>query len=110
MTWTDGSGRARCAGRGHRVEVGHLVHRQLQAGDVVVMNRNPTLHRGSMMAFEAVIVRGSAVRVNPGYITSFNGDFDGDEVNLAVPRCIAARAVARELMSVRRHVTGVQDR
>ena len=45
----------------------------------VLMNRAPTLHKLSIMAFNPVLTPGHAVHVNPSIVTPFNMDFDGDQ-------------------------------
>ena len=76
--------------------------RQLRDGDDVVVNRQPTLHKNGIMRFRARIVAGLTVQLPLPATTPFNADFDGDEVNLHVPDGAAARAEARELMSIER--------
>ena len=64
--------------------VGYTVLRHIQDGDVVMFNRQPTLHRGSWMAFLARVTDKLSFQL-PVVVTSpFNADFDGDEMNLHV--------------------------
>jgi DNA-directed RNA polymerase beta' subunit len=69
---------------------GDLVERHLHDGDVVLLNRQPTLHKGSMMAFRIKRLRGKTMRMNLSVTRSFNADFDGDEMNIHVPQSILA--------------------
>jgi hypothetical protein len=57
-----------------------------QNGDVVLFNRQPSLHRVSIMAFRAVVRPGRTLRFNECVCTPFNADFDGDEMNLHLPQ------------------------
>jgi len=64
----------------------------------VILNRAPTLHRLSIQAFEPVLVEGCAIKLHPLVSTSFNADFDGDEMAVHVPLSAEAQAEARFLM------------
>lgn len=77
--------------------VGDIVERQLKNGDVVLLNRQPTLHKGSMMAQEIIIRPFKTFRFNLSINKSFNADFDGDEMNIHVPQSYESRA---ELMNL----------
>lgn len=79
------------------IEIGDIVERQLKNGDVVLLNRQPTLHKGSMMAKEIVIMPCKTLRFNLCSTKSFNADFDGDEMNIHVPQTLEART---ELLSL----------
>jgi DNA-directed RNA polymerase beta' subunit len=71
-------------------QVGDIVERHLEEGDVVLFNRQPSLHRVSIMAFRAVVRPGRTLRFNECVCSPFNADFDGDEMNLHLPqvRCV----------------------
>lgn len=70
-----------------------VVMRHLQDGDIVVMNRQPTLHKPSMMAHKARVLRGErTIRMHYANCNSYNADFDGDEMNMHFPQSEAARA------------------
>eukprot|EP01054_Gregarina_sp_Poly1_P008823 Gregarina_sp_Poly_1__8822@NODE_52_length_17545_cov_128_515219_g44_i0_p1_GENE_NODE_52_length_17545_cov_128_515219_g44_i0NODE_52_length_17545_cov_128_515219_g44_i0_p1_ORF_typecomplete_len2250_score361_72RNA_pol_Rpb1_5/PF04998_17/1_1e88RNA_pol_Rpb1_2/PF00623_20/5e58RNA_pol_Rpb1_2/PF00623_20/2_4e03RNA_pol_Rpb1_1/PF04997_12/1e42RNA_pol_Rpb1_3/PF04983_18/1e36RNA_pol_Rpb1_4/PF05000_17/1_7e18_NODE_52_length_17545_cov_128_515219_g44_i0540312152 len=72
-----------------------IVYRHLRDGDVVVMNRQPSLHRASMMAhFIRVLTGQKTFRLNYANCGSYNADFDGDEMNLHCPQDHTARAEA----------------
>ena len=64
----------------------------------VLLNRQPTLHRLSIQAFEPVLVDGRAIRLHPLVCPAFNADFDGDQMTVHVPLSPEARAEARILM------------
>jgi DNA-directed RNA polymerase II subunit RPB1 len=87
-----------------RLEVGDVVERHLQDGDLVVFNRQPSLHKMSMMGHRVKVMSGSSFRLNLSATTPYNADFDGDEMNLHVPQNHEARAEARELMAVSKQI------
>ncbi len=64
----------------------------------VFLNRAPTLHRLGIQAFESIIVEGQAIRLHPLVCSSFNADFDGDQMAVHVPLSIEARTEAYLLM------------
>ena len=64
----------------------------------VLLNRQPTLHRLSIQAFEPVLVDGRAIRLHPLTCPAFNADFDGDQMTVHVPLSPEAKAEARVLM------------
>jgi DNA-directed RNA polymerase beta' subunit len=80
------------------VEIGDVVHRQLRDGDYVMLNRQPTLHKASMMAMKCKILDIKTLKINLAISKPFNCDFDGDEMNIHVPQSLEAR-VELELLS-----------
>lgn len=82
------------------VEIGVVVERCLRDGDLVLLNRQPTLHTHSMMAHRVRVMDGSVLRIHLAVTPAYNADFDGDEMNLYVVRGEMARAEAQELMLV----------
>lgn len=82
------------------LKVGWAVERQLMDGDIVLFNRQPSLHRISMMAHEVRVVPGKTFRLNPTVTPPYNADYDGDEMNLHVLQTQEAQAEARYLMKV----------
>ncbi len=83
---------------------GYIVERHLRDGDVVLFNRQPSLHRMSIMAHLVRVLPGRTFRLNPLVCPPYNADFDGDEMNLHVPQSEEARAEAKELMLVEKHI------
>lgn len=66
---------------------GDIVHRHILDGDYVLFNRQPTLHRMSMMAHKAKILKkGETFRLNVAVTKPYNADFDGDEMNMHMPQ------------------------
>ncbi len=82
------------------VDVGYIVERNLLDGDIVLFNRQPSLHRMSIMAHRVKVLPGSTFRINLTVTDPYNADFDGDDMNLHVPQTEEARAEAEELMDV----------
>ena len=83
---------------------GLLVERHLIDGDVAIFNRQPSLHRMSMMVHEVRVMEGHTFRFNLAVCTPYNADFDGDEMNLHVIQGEEARAEAKILMRVQEHI------
>ena len=75
-----------------KLNIGDVVERHLRDGDIVIFNRQPSLHRISMMGFKAKISLGKTLRFNECVCAPFNADFDGDEMNIHVPQTHEARA------------------
>jgi len=86
------------------VEEGYVVERHMIDGDVVLFNRQPSLHRMSVMAHYARILPGKTFRLNLVVCAPYNADFDGDEMNLHVPQTAEARAEIEELMLVEKNI------
>ena len=80
------------------MQIGDVVHRHCQDGDVVLFNRQPSLHRLSIMAMKAKVMPWRTLRFNECVCNPFNADFDGDEMNLHLPQTQEARAEALHLM------------
>ncbi len=82
------------------MEPGFIVERQLMEGDIAIFNRQPSLHRMSMMCHKVRVLKGKTFRLNPAVCHPYNADFDGDEMNLHIPQTEEARAEAEILMEV----------
>jgi DNA-directed RNA polymerase subunit A' len=89
---------------GELVQPGCVVERQLLDGDIVLFNRQPSLHRMSMMAHFVRILPHKTFRFNLCDCPPYNADFDGDEMNLHVLQSQEARAEAKVLMKVEEHI------
>jgi len=83
---------------------GYIVERHLIDGDIVLFNRQPSLHRMSIMAHKVRVLPGKTFRLNLLVCPPYNADFDGDEMNLHVLQTEEARAEALELMLVKHHI------
>ena len=82
------------------LQPGYIVERHLLDGDIAIFNRQPSLHRMSMMCHRVRILPGKTLRLNPAVCTPYNADFDGDEMNLHIPQTEEARAESEILMEV----------
>ena len=83
---------------------GDVVHRHLIDGDIVLFNRQPSLHKASMEAHRIKVLPYSTFRLNVSATRPYNADFDGDEMNMHVPQSIAAATELRYLASVLRNI------
>lgn len=82
------------------MQYGDIVERHLRDDDVVLFNRQPSLHKLSIMSHRAKILQNRTFRFNECVCTPYNADFDGDEMNLHLPQTEEARAEALVLMGV----------
>ncbi|MBU2616566.1 MAG: DNA-directed RNA polymerase subunit A', partial [Nanoarchaeota archaeon] len=83
---------------------GYQVERHLQDGDIVLFNRHPSLHKGSLMAHYVKVLPGKTFRLHPAVATPYNADFDGDEMNIHSPQTEEARAEAKILLEVKKNL------
>ena len=98
---------------------GDTVSRHLLNGDQVLFNRQPSLHKMSMMAHRVRVMKGNTFRLNVSVTPPYNADFDGDEMNMHVPQSLASMCeliniatVKNQLISPRENkpiITIVQD-
>ena len=88
-----------------KLEIGDTVHRHILDGDAVLFNRQPTLHRMSMMCHIAkVMMKGDTFRMNVADTKPYNADFDGDEMNLHMPQDDESEIELKELAAVKYHI------
>jgi DNA-directed RNA polymerase II subunit RPB1 len=84
-----------------QLENGDIVHRHLINGDAVLFNRQPSLHRMSMMChIIRVMKKGDTFRMNVADTKPYNADFDGDEMNMHCPQNISAETELRHLAAI----------
>ena len=93
-----------CQELAEKIEVGWTINRHLIDGDIVLFNRQPSLHRMSIMAHEVVVMPYKTFRLNTVVCPPYNADFDGDEMNLHALQNEEARAEARVLMRVQEQI------
>jgi len=86
------------------LEPGFIVERHIQDGDIVIFNRQPSLHRMSIMAHYVKVLPYRTFRLHLCVCPPYNADFDGDEMNLHVPQSEEAQTEARLLMQVQDHI------
>ncbi|XP_011179865.1 DNA-directed RNA polymerase II subunit RPB1 [Zeugodacus cucurbitae] len=82
------------------LQCGYKVERHLRDDDLVIFNRQPTLHKMSMMGHRVKVLPWSTFRMNLSCTSPYNADFDGDEMNLHVPQSMETRAEVENI-----HVT-----
>ncbi|KAI1624964.1 DNA-directed RNA polymerase III subunit C1 [Exophiala viscosa] len=83
---------------------GDIVERHLEDGDVVLFNRQPSLHKLSILSHFVKVRPHRTFRLNECVCNPYNADFDGDEMNLHVPQTEEARTEARLLMGVKHNI------
>ena len=94
----------------NKVDNVKVVLRHIQNGDSLLLNRQPTLHRGSLMAHSARVLPGSnTIRIHYGNCKAYNADFDGDELNVHALQSEQARAEAQFLMSAENMFVSAKD-
>ena len=87
------------------VEEGDVVSRHMLNGDPILFNRQPTLHRMSMMAHVARIMKvGNSFRMNVADTKPYNADFDGDEMNMHMPQNAESVSELLNLAAVKNHI------
>ena len=87
---------------------GDVVERHLKDGDYVVFNRQPTLHKMSMMGHRVVVMPFNTFRMNLSATNPYNADFDGDEMNLHVSQSYESICEIKELMMVSKNMISPQ--
>lgn len=87
-----------------QLQIGDIVERHLEDGDIVLFNRQPSLHKLSILSHKAKIRPWRTFRLNECVCNPYNADFDGDEMNLHVPQTEEARTEAIELMGVKHNL------
>src|SRR5512139_3254185 len=93
-----------CEEVAEQIDIGWKIDRQLADGDIVLFNRQPSLHRMSIMSHRVKVMPYKTFRLNPAVCPPYNADFDGDEMNMHVPQTEEARAEARILMQVQENI------
>ena len=81
------------------LKIGDTVERHLANGDSVLFNRQPSLHRVSIMSHKARIMPHKTLRFNECVCAPYNADFDGDEMNIHLPQSYHAASEAYKLMA-----------
>jgi len=86
------------------LEYGYKVERHIHDNDLVIFNRQPSLHKMSMMGHRIKVMPYSTFRLNLSVTTPYNADFDGDEMNMHVAQTLETRAEISEIMMVPRQI------
>ena len=91
-----------------QLQYGWVVERHIDDGDFVIFNRQPSLHKESMMGHRVKVMPYSTFRLNLSVTQPYNADFDGDEMNLHVPQNEETRAEVMELCMVPKNIVSPQ--
>ncbi len=83
---------------------GYIIERHLQNKDIVIFNRQPSLHRMSLMGHRVRVMPFKTFRMHLSTTTPYNADFDGDEMNLHVPQTEEAKVEVENLMMVAKNI------
>jgi DNA-directed RNA polymerase III subunit RPC1 len=86
------------------LRIGDIVERHMQDGDVVLFNRQPSLHKLSIMSHQVKVLEWRTFRFNICVCAPYNADFDGDEMNMHLPQTEEARSEANSLMGVHQNI------
>lgn len=92
-----------------KLEKGFIVERHMQNNDEVLFNRQPSLHKMSMMGHRAKIMQGKTFRLNLSATSPYNADFDGDEMNLHMPQSYPSKSELCSLTSVSKQIVSPQS-
>ena len=88
---------------------GDVVNRHLRDDDYVLFNRQPSLHKMSMMCHRVKVMPYQTFRLNVLVTSPYNADFDGDEMNLHMPQSIQTMSELKDFASVPYHIIGPKD-
>ena len=77
-----------------------IVDRHMMNGDFVLFNRQPSLHKMSMMSHKVRVMQYDTFRLNPAVTPSYNADYDGDEMNLHLPQSVQTENELKMLSNV----------
>ena len=91
------------------LEKGFIVERHMQNGDYVIFNRQPSLHKMSMMGHRVHILPYSTFRLNLSVTTPYNADFDGDEMNMHLPQSLESKSEIMNIMHVPKQIVSPQS-
>jgi len=86
------------------LSIGYVVERHIRDGDIALFNRQPSLHRMSMMAHRVRVMPYKTFRLNLCTTIPYAADFDGDEMNLHIPQTEESQVESRELMAAKKHI------
>jgi len=91
------------------LEYGWIVERHVQDDEIIVFNRQPSLHKMSIMCHRVKVLDWSTFRLNLSVTSPYNADFDGDEMNLHVPQSLLAKSECENLMMTPRMIVSPQS-
>jgi DNA-directed RNA polymerase II subunit RPB1 len=91
------------------LELGDVVNRHLMNGDSVLFNRQPSLHKSSMMVHRVKVMKCNSFRLNVSVTPPYNADFDGDEMNMHVPQSANSTIELKYLADVPSQIISVRE-
>jgi DNA-directed RNA polymerase beta' subunit/intein/homing endonuclease len=86
------------------LDVGDIVDRHMLNGDYVLFNRQPSLHKASMIGHQVRVLPFDTFRLNPAVTPPYNADYDGDEMNLHFPQSVQTMNELKMLAHVTRQI------
>lgn len=92
-----------------KLNIGDILHRHLIDTDYVLFNRQPSLHKMSMMGHKVYPLPGKSFRLNPAVTKPYNADFDGDEMNVIVPQSIMGMHEIQYIANVQEQIISPQS-
>lgn len=92
-----------------KLEVGDIVYRHMLNGDYVLFNRQPSLHRLSIMCHRVRVHPDQTFKFNECVCSPYNADFDGDEMNVHFMQYEEAKAEAASLMQSKQNMTSPRN-
>jgi|SaaInlV_150m_DNA_5_1039734.scaffolds.fasta_scaffold01900_3 DNA-directed RNA polymerase beta' subunit len=95
-----------------KLTYGDIVDRHIINGDYVLFNRQPTLHKPSMMGHKIQVINADntdAFRMNVSVTKPYNADFDGDEMNIHLAQSVQARNELERIANVKYNIIGARD-
>ncbi|XP_076951920.1 DNA-directed RNA polymerase IV subunit 1-like isoform X1 [Bidens hawaiensis] len=95
---------------GDHLRIGDTVYRSLTDGDVVLINRPPSIHPHSLIALRVKVLPINCVlSVNPLICSPLRGDFDGDSLHGYIPQSLESRVELRELVTLENQLVDKQS-
>ena len=92
-----------------KLEIGDIVNRHIVNNDWVLFNRQPSLHKMSMMGHRIKVMKGDTFRLNVSVTPPYNADFDGDEMNMHVPQSIQSVSELINIASVNKQIISPRE-
>lgn len=93
-----------------KLQTGDIVYRPLEDGDIVLINRPPSIHPHSLIALSVKILPiNSVLSINPLICSPFRGDFDGDCLHGYVPQSMDSIVELRELVGLNKQLINGQS-
>ncbi|EPS74753.1 hypothetical protein M569_00001, partial [Genlisea aurea] len=92
------------------LQVGDSISRPISDGDIVLINRPPSIHQHSLLALSVkVLPIKSVIAINPLTCLPLRGDFDGDCLHGFVPQSLNSRVEIGELASLKKQLVNGQN-